>query len=355
MSDSVSSVSDYLAKLSSIIKQYPDEIVVFRGEDQIFSKPCRPNIFRKESLSANDSFEKKLLDAMRQNKLSSDGEYLDNAIDAQHGEFPSRLLDVTYNSLIALYFAVTPFYHLEETANDDKSGSVYIFHFDKVYSPSSKNTQDCFKTIIARRDGVLSHNLLFSKNHKFIDHCKINKRIIAQQGAFILFQGDDAEGLPAYVYSSIEIPANSKSSIRSELNDMFGIHTGYVYPEITNLANELSYKCKKIDERQYSFKNEIEDIKSQFKLELQYYYDLLCSEPDNVELCRITEKVIFSYYIGILQLGDYLFEKCINDAARQNEYKDLIDVYNSEIQEFKVNILPYCRDGLNLSELLIEV
>ena len=61
-------------------------------------------------MDGNPFFEKSLFDAMRQNRLTGEKRYLDNAIDAQHGEFPSRLLDVSYNCLTALYFAVTPYY-----------------------------------------------------------------------------------------------------------------------------------------------------------------------------------------------------------------------------------------------------
>lgn len=47
---------------------------------------------------------------MSANHLTDGKTYLEIAIDAQHGGFPSRLLDVTYNCIVALYFAITPYY-----------------------------------------------------------------------------------------------------------------------------------------------------------------------------------------------------------------------------------------------------
>ena len=74
--------------------------------------------------------------------------YLENAIDAQHGEFPSRLLDVSYNCLTALYFAVTPYYHHLPDSLDNVDGMVYIFYVDEIFSPSASNTNDNYNTII---------------------------------------------------------------------------------------------------------------------------------------------------------------------------------------------------------------
>lgn len=133
-------VATFLQEVSARIRQYDDQkwIFLYRGESKEYEKPCIPNIFRAKLMVNNQFFEKNLFDTMRQHKLSGEKNYLENAIDAQHGEFPSRLLDVTYNCLVALYFAVTPYYHNEESKYDNENGKVYIFIIDEIYSPSSK-------------------------------------------------------------------------------------------------------------------------------------------------------------------------------------------------------------------------
>ena len=348
---SMDSIADYIKKVSEEMQKYDGKIIVFRGEDIVFDKPCRPNIFRRESLILDNSFEKKLFDSMRQNGLSDDKSYLNNAIDAQHGTFPSRMLDVTYNSLVALYFAVTPFYRYAEDKDDNEDGAVYVFSFDRSYSPNSENIQEFYENMIKRKNSWLCNNIVFSKNHKFIDHCKINKRIIAQQGAFILFQGDDSEGLPEYTYSKITIPAKSKKRFRKELNELFGIHTGYIYPEIDNLTNEISTKCKAIETQDITFKSELDDIGKQLESEIEYYYDKMLfiengTSHESTSLLRITEKVIYSYYIGILQLlnscekTDKKKIDCINTTIRRfNDLMDDLDNKTKTIPEIenKVN------------------
>lgn len=357
----IETVPEYLIAISEEMQKYNGKILVFRGEDETFEKPCRPNIFRRESLVLDHYFEKQLFDSMRQNGLSSEINYLFNAIDAQHGTFPSRMLDVTYNCLVALYFAVTPFYHEKEDKNDDKDGAVYVFSFDHAYSPSSNNIQECYDSIIQRKTPLLADNILFSKNHKFIDHCKINKRIIAQQGAFVLFQGDDAEGLPACSYSVVKIPAKSKQGLRQELNLMFGIHTGYIYPEIDNLSDELSSKCKTIETRKIDFFTEMDDVEEQLMLEISYYIEKTYTN-DNPNFFRLVEKVMYSYYIGILQLYDYYNNKFHSDDFEEKEKVrkriiHLINQYNMSIEELnlKTKKLSKTKSSVDFSNLKIEI
>lgn len=360
---SMDSIADYIKKVSEEMQKYNGKIIVFRGEDIVFDKPCRPNIFRRESLILDNSFEKKLFDSMRQNELSDDKSYLNNAIDAQHGTFPSRMLDVTYNSLVALYFAVTPFYRYEEDKDDNEDGAVYVFSFDRSYSPNSENIQEFYEGMIKRENTWLCSNILFSKNHKFIDHNKINKRIIAQQGAFILFQGDDSEGLPEYIYSKITIPAKSKKLFRKELNEMFGIHTGYIYPEIDNLTNELSTKCKAIETQKITFSSELDDIEKQIESEIDYYLEKMFliengASYESTKLLRITEKVIYSYYIGLLQLLDYCKNIAPDEVEREKKIERIklsIDNFNELIDDLdnKTKIIPEIENRVNFLSLKI--
>ena len=104
----IQNVAGYIERVNQYISMGSQNISVYRGEPQKYDRPCVPNIYRDGLLKENKFFEKSLFDAMRQTRLTDERRYLDNAIDAQHGEFPSRLLDVTYNRLTALYFAVTP-------------------------------------------------------------------------------------------------------------------------------------------------------------------------------------------------------------------------------------------------------
>ena len=109
----VKSISGYIQAVEDIISHAEmnhSVVVVFRGEAEAYDAPCQPNIFRTKLSQTDKFFEKNLFEEMAANHLTNGQSYLEIAIDAQHGGFPSRLLDVTYNCLAALYFAVTPYY-----------------------------------------------------------------------------------------------------------------------------------------------------------------------------------------------------------------------------------------------------
>ena len=272
-------VAQFIEKVSELINSHPDKKVhfLYRGECKRYPNFCRPNIFRKNVLSTNPLYEKSLFNTMRQNKLSNNESYLENAIDAQHGEFPSRLLDVSYNCLTALYFAVTPYYHKNVSEYDEDDGMVYVFFIDEIFSPSAQNTNDNYNAIIDKECPWFNNHAIFQKNHKFIDHTKLNNRIIAQQGAFILFQGNDDEKIPSYMMGGIVIPKESKPMIRKELSVMFGINTGSVYPEIVNVAEDLVNKSKSLVTEPFSWKNEIKYVLNNLEKELSYYAEQLSS------------------------------------------------------------------------------
>ncbi len=305
----VRNVSDFIRAIQERINTHVDDKVQFlyRGECKVFSKSCRAGIFRKGVLATNSYYEKGMLNTMRQNHLSESNSYLENAIDAQHGSFPSRLLDVSYNCLAALYFAVTPYHKYDITLYDSEDGMVYIFYIDEIFSPNGENTNDTYNAIINKNVPWFNSSAIFGKKHKFIDHTKINHRIIAQQGAFILFQGNDDEAIPQYMVDKIRIPKEAKSTIRNELLYMFGIHTGSIYPEVDHIADELVIKSKKMINEPFCPSNEIKYVLRNLKKEVAYYYqDLLTynrseeSNADYYERVQAIEKLINSYREGLI-------------------------------------------------------
>lgn len=319
----IRSVSDYIRRISEYVEEHhgSSPVVVYRGEPQIYEKPCLPNIFRKGYLERSVYFEKSLFDAMRPIKLSGDTRYLDNAIDAQHGEFPSRLLDVTYNCLAALYFAVTPYYHYEADSLDGCDGMVYVFFIDDIFSPSAENTNDNYNAIINRDQPWYQGKSLFEKTHKFVDFAKLNDRIIAQRGAFILFPGDAPEELPRYMSSGLRIPGGAKARMRRELKQFFGIHTGSIYPESMHLVEDLSEKSIQLNTDAFNFKNELNRALVQFERELEYYFAYAeYRRKENAEhrhmILQHTLGVIRSYEKGLLEL---MQDQCVQENPDNSE------------------------------------
>lgn len=356
----IQNVSDYITRVRTCIEARRDEdyVFVYRGEPQIYPTSCRANIFRKGVMDGNPFFEKSLFEAMRQNRLTGEKRYLDNAIDAQHGEFPSRLLDVSYNCLTALYFAVTPYYHNKADSLDSEDGMVFIFFVDEIFSPSAQNTNDNYNAIINRDQEWHRDQIIFEKNHKFIDHIKLNNRIVAQQGAFILFQGNDAADLPAYMTYGIRIPKEAKPLIRRELKQFFGIHTGSIYPEIMNFVEDISDKSRKLNTEEFCCSHELMYAVRMLEKELDYYFDYILDQPKRDGLDRIllyVENIINSYRIGFLEFAQSMMESGQSAFIKAEELAEVIDRYNRLILEFSGELKQHGINDFSGKQLLISM
>ena len=356
MSDekSVNEEDDVLKYISIIQKlKSDDKIVVYRGELQDFGRTaCQPNVFRNGYLDNNDKFEKNILDEMTANHLARGDSYLEKAINAQHGGFPSRLLDVSYNSLVALFFAVTPFYDKEITSLDECDGYVYVFSLDEMFCPVGDGIKDNYTALISDEYQWFSQTTLFNRNFKLIDHIKTNPRIIAQQGAFILFQGKDAHLIPSNVYTRIKIDKKAKPHIRKQLKDLFGIYTGTIYPEGNNLVDEIVSKSKITNSKAFTLENE---LKLAFKSLQDDIDGLLCEIllNDNIDLIEEFEHTIYWYKMGYLELSKY-----INNLDNKHKEKEIIEVFKNKYNRY-VNmttskiIKKYNEIFVNKKELLI--
>ena len=301
---------------------------------------------------------------MRQNRLTGENRYLENAIDAQHGEFPSRLLDVSYNCLTALYFAVTPYYHEKETSKDDRDGMVYLFFLDEIFSPSAENTNRAYEAVINRKPEWYQKNTLFEKNYKFIDHAKLNNRIIAQQGAFILFPGQEQGSLPEYMYCGIRIAGEAKPRIRQQLKTLFGIHTGSIYPEIINLVEELNEKSRRLNTQPFTCENEWDGVLHHLEKELVFYLNYTIEQKAEEAvwmqgpILLHVERIIDDWRRGMVEfLQNYREdrEKGRDTYIEKEKLIARIDRYNSLVDRFARQFTQYTGIAVSWEEMKIPV
>ena len=232
-----------------------------------FSGPTtlRPSLYRdagwrkREDLLVNDLLSSNPAD------FRDDQSMFERLVRMQHHSLPTRLLDLTSNPLMALYFACCE--------NDETGGDVIIFKIKKSrirYSDSDtvscianaarlkaneRNIVDISLPQDAFNESPPIRRLLhFIKEEKpyFADVIvpsdmgKIvcvrpkmsNLRIASQSGAFLLF-GINAElpetGTAEFEIERVAISAKAKQKIRSELESL-NIHRGTVYPNIENSA-----------------------------------------------------------------------------------------------------------------------
>ncbi len=234
-----------------------------------------PSLYRDSNHVANEDVMFKELLLRCPNDFASLDSTFQTLVKMQHYGLPTRLLDLTSNPLIALYFACEPY------DTKGQSGEVIAFgvptaelkYFDSdtvsVISnlsrrphdfevPESGLTDPEFNTRKAIR--YLLHEIkqekpyfepVIKREHLGAVVCvrpKLsNPRIVRQDGAFFLFGVDVFKSIPAkipakYIASTgprrILVISSEKTKIRTQL-EALGISKGTVYPEIDRVAEFL--------------------------------------------------------------------------------------------------------------------
>lgn len=345
----VKNVSDYIYHVKTYINLQKQRIgerrmeeitCVYRGEAENYPTPCIPKIFRQNVLEEKPCFEQNLIYNLRQKGASGNHDQeslLYTAIEVQHNEITSRLLDVTYNCLVALYFAVTPHYHKDPTDLDKVDGAVYLFFVDQIYSPCAPNIQEQYEASIKKDHAWYEDKEIFKKNHKFIDHMDKNHRIIAQQGAFFLFPGNESEPIPDSMFCSILIPAAAKAGIRQELDQLFGINTGSIYSEITSETAKFMEHSKKICQTPFTCENELCLALKNLKRGLEYYLDYILDYKKDAEnlpnIFTVVERMVYSYKRGLLEL-DPGCSPSVQPVLSRETWQEMVERYNALLSAF---------------------
>jgi hypothetical protein len=249
--------------------------VFYRGHSNRTKYRLEPSIFRKDEKGnyvyrdAEDQLYRELLVS---NSIDFQGDVytLDRLVRMQHYSLPTRLLDITSNPLIALYFACK--------SNSTQDGEVIVFsmvseqikYFDSDtascianltrLSKVSKDGLD-FSSLDVRKFNKLApvkQLLHFIKEEKPFFEPRLepkdlrsiicvkgkhtNSRIAFQSGAFLLF-GHDATlnegGTPEISVQRIAV--TNKETVLRQL-DQLNINESTVFPYIENSAKYLAQK-----------------------------------------------------------------------------------------------------------------
>jgi hypothetical protein len=270
----VNSVGTFVTAVLDLEKQGKE--VFYRGHSSKARYRLEPSVFRKDAagnyihLDEEHRLYRELI-VSNSSDFQADVYSLDRLVRMQHYSLPTRLLDITSNPLIALYFACR--------SHSDEAGEVIVFFInrdDVRYFDS--DTASCLANLArlpqSQKDTIdyslaspdfnkqvaVKRLLHFIKEEKPFFEPRIKKtdlrsvicvkgkrsndRISSQLGAFLLFGQDavlDELGTPQIGVTRIAIV--NKTKMLQDL-DQLNINERTVFPYIENSARYIAQKFK---------------------------------------------------------------------------------------------------------------
>lgn len=275
---------DSVSGLLEIIKKEREQLcaskeIFFRGQVANFGE-IKPSISRFEYLNSEDIIFKEFI-LRNPNDFQGLKTTFEKLAKMQHYSLPTRLLDISSNPLISLFFAVEE----QNNSDDEKDGLFVIYNIPESHIKYYDSDTVSVVANVARRPvdkldiSKLSHKLSdfngstdiqyllheikeekpYFKDYIIKEHLQSiwcvkpllnNRRLIKQDGAFLLFgiTGDKSKladyNPEEFIPNLYVIPSNAKKLIREEL-EILGITRDKIYPELDTTAQYLKEKYKK--------------------------------------------------------------------------------------------------------------
>ncbi|KRT94582.1 MULTISPECIES: FRG domain-containing protein [Bacillus subtilis group] len=243
-------------------------------------------------------------------------EPIDYLAKMQHYNIPTRLIDMTVNPLIALFFAV-------ENVDDENDGIVYIFNKngelkdckhvrllsllakinDYTFSFIQKKFEEHYGEIITIPE--ITH---YSTKPAFIKYSqnedKTNIRITNQKGTFAICcnemspngtLGQNIMPLVSDIKVKIRIPYEYKKVVKQEL-DNIGINKAFIYPELPSVGDYVREKYKYrnyVKENIYTIVNTKDESTGAAK---RLSMVVVLEKPQQIEQIKVICKTIINGY-----------------------------------------------------------
>lgn len=282
-------IEEYLKIVFEQQRQHDgDFLVCYRGESEDFDKTsCIPSLYRNQKHVENEHrlFKESII--LNCDEFLNDKLTINKLTRMQHYSLPTRLLDVTTNALLGLYFAcekvekekdsvVTVFFIPKEKFKYYDSDTVSVISnlakrekfdfpagFDKKTNEigiESEKTKYLDKFNQKKEILYLLHDIKDEKpyfkdkivpEHLYSVVCVQpllnNNRIRNQQGLMLVFGIDQTNKYkPAkhgFKTEKIHINGKFKSKIKNQL-EMLGVTQAFVYPDIEKVSIHLKEKYK---------------------------------------------------------------------------------------------------------------
>ncbi len=263
LSKYIAEIKEKVAELSSRHRTFlkTEPLIAFRGESDDYGETkLTPSLFRDNSYVAKEShlFELFCDYSIVDPKASN----IEKAIETQHYACISRMLDISFDVLVALYFACERPEKNDVPVND---GYVYVFAFPEHYSPHSKFIEEFYTNVLEGK------HIAYSRNFKVFSHSFTNDRIKAQKGGFIFFPGKEFHPINSCYYDRVPISKDDKEEILKDLETLFQITKATLFPEKDKIAKVITnrFKNSTYATKEVSLENEIESFFSRIDYELK--------------------------------------------------------------------------------------
>lgn len=277
--DSVTSFLRYIYDQTS-----PKHIRCYRGQSNT-QWGLKPSVMRGLRADAEKHIFSELM-VESPTEFNDDRLMFDKLVRAQHYGLPTRLLDVSLNPLVALYFACN------EESQHNANGVVHLLDFaenrvrfsdsdtislicnlarltdaekleikqnyNKIKTWDESARKEFRKLAPMKRlyqfirvekpyftDSIIPADMF---KYQFVYPAKTNRRVIAQSGAFLVagLLNYTAPGRThkGFIASKIVIPADSKPQILKDL-DVLNINSRTMFPEVEFAANYIKKKWQR--------------------------------------------------------------------------------------------------------------
>ena len=260
-------------------------LLSYRGEPRDYGKTkLKPSLFREEEQIDKEMHLFELF--CDYNIVPNTASNIEKAIEAQHYASISRMLDISFDVLVALYFAS------EQGKHKDEDGYVFVFAFPKHYSPHSKYIEQFYTDMLENK------HTAYARNFKVFSHSYSNERIKAQKGGFVFFPGEEYYPISNCYYRVIKIKKEDKVKVREELNLLFQINEATVFPEKINIAQTVKEKFSRNEyfRGNVSVNNEIETYFERVSYEIDKQKKKKMSNKEILRIIRKEEKDFIDYF-----------------------------------------------------------
>jgi len=270
MSKGITSVEGFVRKVFKVSCD-ADRTMYFRGHSNKKKYLLQPSLYRNDAWKSNEHSMFSELIASNPAEFSTDISAFEKLVRMQHHSLPTRLLDITSNPLMALYFASSGSIDTdgEVIFLKVKNTEIKFFDSDTVsclsnLSRLSSNDKQAFNFTLNITEFnaadpcprllhfICQEKPYFQNCMNPADFSRIlcvrtkmsNKRIAFQSGAFLLF-GHNAElpenGSTEIDIERVAISGSSKKKIINELSQL-NINVSTVYPLLDNSSKFIAEK-----------------------------------------------------------------------------------------------------------------